>query len=67
MQYAQRFPGAGPSDIIGITQTAWTISSFILTAAGGKSSSVSGDVLWLTFCLTVAIALLAAITQIGDV
>jgi hypothetical protein len=36
--YAQRFPGAGPSDIFAITQTAWTISSFILTAAGGESS-----------------------------
>jgi hypothetical protein len=29
-------PGPSPSDLIAITQTAWTISSFILTLAGGK-------------------------------
>jgi hypothetical protein len=32
-----KFPGSTTSDQVGITQTAWTISSFILTAAGGKS------------------------------
>jgi hypothetical protein len=48
IQYAQRFPGAGPSDIIGITQTAWTISSFILTAAGGKTVFLYTNVLRLT-------------------
>jgi hypothetical protein len=37
--YEQRWTGAEQSDIIAITQTAWTISSFILTAAGGKEIS----------------------------
>jgi len=44
-----QFPGAAESDTVAIVQTAWTIASYIVTAAG------------------VAIALLAAITQIGDV
>jgi hypothetical protein len=35
--WGERSAGASPSDIVAITQTAWTISSFILTAAGGKS------------------------------
>jgi hypothetical protein len=29
------YPWAGPSDHVSIVQTAWTISSYILTAAGG--------------------------------
>ncbi|KAF2432231.1 hypothetical protein EJ08DRAFT_659239 [Tothia fuscella] len=44
-----RSGASSPSDVIAITQTAWTISSFILTAAG------------------VALALLAAMTQFGEV
>lgn len=43
------YPWAQPSDHVAITQTAWTISSYILTTAG------------------VAIAILGAVTQIGDV
>jgi hypothetical protein len=36
-----QFPGAGRSDMVGIVQTAWTISSYILTAAGGKYPRLS--------------------------
>lgn len=35
-----QFPEATASDMVGITQTAWTISSFILTAAGGESFDI---------------------------
>jgi len=34
------YPWAGPGDIVGIVQTAWTISSYILTAAGGNGPAL---------------------------
>lgn len=51
------------SDSVALWQTAWTIASFVVTAAGGKLFALVFDMI---LNLKVAIALAATVTQISE-